>query len=262
MKSIVTGSTGFLGSHLTKRLDDFIAIPHDKIQTANLPSFDYFFFCSSYGNLITQTDEDAIFKANIEDLLKVLSQVKDMKFKSFVFISTSSVKLRIQTTYSRSKKAAEEILLAVMEKNDVPICIIRPYSITGFGEQHSHLIPTLIDAAFTGTQVNLVANPTHDYIDIDDLVDGIISLATHGARGIYELGTGKVTSNIEVLELVEKITGKKINVTFIDSMRPYDNENWVSTNYKARGWGWIPKKLLEQSIREQVDDYKRVREEN
>lgn len=262
MKSIVTGASGFIGSHLTKRLDDFIAIPHDKIQTTQLAPFDYFFFLSSYGNMSTQTDESEIFKANIEDLLKIIDQVKDMKFKSFVYISTSSVKLRTQTTYSRAKKAAEEILLAVMEKNDVPICIIRPYSVTGYGEQPAHLIPTLISVAYSGKTVTFDPNPVHDYIDVEDVVSGILSLAVHGARGIFELGTGTQTSNHEVLTLVEKITGKQININPVNNLRPYDTDHWVSNNFKARGYGWLPSVTLEESIKNQADVYRRVREEN
>lgn len=262
MKSIITGSTGFLGRHLASKLDDYIAIPHEQIQNIKLQPFDYFYFLSSYGNLSHQTDETEIFKANITDLISILSQVPQIHFRSFVYFSSSSVKLKMQTTYSRAKKAAEEILLAVMEKHNLPICIIRPFSITGYGEQSEHLIPTLINAAYTGQPVNLVPDATHDYIDVEDVVDGTLSLAEHGARGIYELGTGIKTSNQEVLEIVEKLTNKKIKVNIVSNMRIYDNENWVSNNFKARGYGWLPKKTLEESIKEQIDSFKRAKEEN
>ena len=131
----ITGSTGFLGSHLTKRLSDYLPIGHEHIQTTPLNPFSYFYFLSAYGNMATHTGEEAIFKANVEDLLSVLPRIKDFRFQSFVYMSTSSVRLKTQTTYSRSKRAAEEILLAFMERHDLPICIIRPYSITGVGEQ-------------------------------------------------------------------------------------------------------------------------------
>jgi nucleoside-diphosphate-sugar epimerase len=256
MKSFVTGASGFLGSHLIKRLDDYISIPHSKIQTVKLLPFDYFFFLSSYGNLASQTDDSEIFKANIEDLISTLNQVKTMNFKSFIYISSSSVKLRHQTTYSRCKKAAEEILLAVMEKHNLPICIIRPFSVTGVGEQEEHLIPTLIRSALTGEKMNFVGTPTHDFIDVEDVVDGILNLAEHGARGIFELGTGVKTQNEQVLKLVEGVTGKKANINRINSLRDYDNDNWVSTNFKARSFGWLPTKTLKQTIEEMVNAYK------
>ena len=262
MKSFVTGASGFLGSHLTKRLDDFTAIPHDKIQSTKLKPFDYFFFLSSYGNLSSQTDDAQIYKANIEDLMSILMQVKDMKFKSFVFISTSSVKLKRQTVYSRCKKAAEEILLSVMESHNLPICIIRPYSVTGVGEQAEHLIPTLIRSCLKQEKMNFIGEPTHDFIDVEDVTDGIVNLAENGARGIFELGTGIKAKNEHILMLLENITGKKANINRVNTLRDYDNGDWVSTNFKSRSWGWLPKKNMKQTLQEMVDAYKRGMEEN
>ncbi len=255
-KVYVTGSQGFVGSSLIKRLKDPICIPHEKISTTTLKDFDRFFFLSSYGNMAFHTEDDKIIKANITDLVDVMLSASKINFKSFVFISTSSVNLKTQTMYSRTKKAGEEILLSFMEKYHLPIAIIRPFSVTGVGEQKEHLIPTLIRSCYTGEQVNFVQEPVHDFIDVEDVVDGILNLSNNSARGIFELGSGKQYSNAQVLDIVERVTGKKANINFVPSLRPYDNENWVSTNFKSRGWGWTPTKSLEQSIKEMVEAYK------
>jgi nucleoside-diphosphate-sugar epimerase len=257
MKAFITGASGFIGSELVRHLDgDITAIPHDHIAESKLTPFDYFYFCSAYGNLYTQTDPELIYKANIADVFSFINQARDLRFKSFVYLSTSSVRLRTQSMYSRSKKAAEEILLSFMEKYDLPISIIRPFTVIGPKEPKGHLIPVLIDAAFTGKQVNLAASPTHDFIDVKDVASGIKSLAEHGARGIFELGTGRKHTNLEVFQMVEAITGKRIKVNFVDSMRPYDNYEWVSTNFKSRSFGWLPEVSLHDSITEMVDAYK------
>lgn len=254
--SYITGSNGFLGKHLLQQVEA-TPIPHKDILKARLLPFDTFYFLSSYGNMPTHDDHEAIMQANLLDLIHLLNQAVQYNFKSFVFISTSSVKLRTQTMYSRSKRAAEEVLLSYMERFNKPICIIRPYSITGVGEQKEHLIPTLIRSCMTGEMVNFVAQPTHDYIDISDVVEGITNLSEHSARGIYELGNGRTYSNLQVLELVEKVTGKKANINRVQGMRPYDNDNWVSTNFRSRGFGWFPKISLEQSITNMVQAYDR-----
>lgn len=252
---IITGASGFLGSHLTKRFSSAVCIPHEQIKDIKLTPYDRFFFLSSYGNMSFHDDDAKIYKANITDLIHVLTSKATYKgFKSFTFISSSSVRLPVQTMYSRSKKAAEEILLSFMEKHRVPIQIIRPYSITGVGEQKEHLIPKLIESAKKGTLMNFVPEPTHDFIDVEDVVEGIIALAVNSAHGVFELGTGFQHTNSQVKDLVEKYAGK-VNVNIIPQARDYDTTNWVSQNFKARGFGWSPKKSLEQSIKEMVEAY-------
>lgn len=251
----ITGANGFVGTYLLSKTGA-TPIPHSEITTVQLEPFSRFFFLSSYGNMSHHTDEDAMYQANILDLISVLQKIKHMDFHSFVFMSSSSVKLSRQTTYSRFKRAAEEILLAFMERHNKPILIIRPFSITGVGEQEEHLIPTLIRSCYTGELVNFVPTPTHDFIDVEDVVHGIDELTWHDAKGIFELGTGVSYTNQEVLDIVENITGRKANINLVPSLRDYDNENWVSTNMKARGFGWVPKKSLYQSILGMVDAYK------
>jgi len=247
-----TGISGFIGSHLAKKVD-ILPIPHEKIKSVKIKPFDYFYFLSSYGNMIQHTDEDKMFQANVLDLVTILTKIKTIPFKSFFFMSTSSIMLKRQTTYSRMKRIAEELLLSYMERHNLPVCIVQPFSVTGVGEQSEHLIPTLLRAAKTGETINFVPYPTHDFIDVDDVVNGIISLTEHKARGIFQLGTGIKTSNQQVLNLVEEITGKKIHINVVESLREYDSLDWVSYNYKARTYGWLPKKTLYQSIREQYE---------
>lgn len=249
-----TGASGFIGKNLSKKID-IIPVPHKNINQQYSRDFGFFFYLSTYGNLASQTQDFEVFKANVFDPLNVLEKIINSNFKSFMYVSTSSVKLKKQTMYSRSKKAGEEIMLSVLERYSKPICIVRPLSVTGVGEQKEHLIPTLIDAAFTGKTINFVSWPTHDYIDVDDVTDGMINLAKNSARGVYELGTGTSYSNIEVKDIVESVTGKIIKVNPITSLRDYDTGSWISTNFKSRGFGWLPKKSLRQSIEEMVKDY-------
>lgn len=253
---IVTGASGFLGKHLVSRLDNPLCIPHQQIASAQLPRYDHLYFLSAYGNMADHTDDDAIIQANILDPLALVRQRSD--FQSFTFVSSSSVKLNTQTMYSRTKRATEEVLMGYVDKHKLPICIIRPFSITGVGEQPNHLIPTLIRSCMEGTLMNFVPDPSHDFIDVDDVVNGIINLSENHAHGIFELGSGIKRTNLEVLEIVQQATGRKANINMVNRLRDYDNENWVSNNFRARSFGWLPTKSLEVSIGEMVNAYKRT----
>jgi nucleoside-diphosphate-sugar epimerase len=163
-------------------------------------------------------------------------------------MSTSSVKLPVQTMYSRCKKASEEILLSFMEKYKAPISIVRPFTVFGDRDNPVHLIPTLIRSCLTGEPVVLAEEPQHDYIFVDDVVDAIINLSEHHAKGIFEVGSGVQHSNLEVLKVIEEVTGKKANVIGKGETRKYDTSNWVSTNFAARSFGWLPKVSLKEGI--------------
>lgn len=251
----ITGANGFVGQNLSKKIDA-VAIPHQDIQTFTLRPFNRFFFLSTYGNMADHKDHDMIIRANVDDLTSILRRC-DKAFDSFVYISTSSVKLPTQTMYSRAKRAGEEICLAYREALDLPMLVIRPFSITGVGEQPNHLIPTLIRSCLYGEPMKFVPDPVHDYIDVEDFVDGVLNLSDNGVGGIFELGSGVQTSNDEVRKMVEDITGRRANITVVDRLRTYDTDRWVSDNFRARSWGWLPRKPLQVTIEEMVNDQKR-----
>lgn len=251
----ITGASGFIGSRLKGVLTEAECVPHVQLADFVPRKYDYFYFLSSYGNMADQKDVDETIRANLYQPVDIVRR-SPAGFKSFVYFSSSSVRLSFQTVYSRAKRAAEEVLLSQMESLKLPICIIRPFSVTGVGEQPKHLIPTLIRSCLEGETINFVEEPTHDFIDVADVVNGTLNLALNRARGIYELGTGRKYSNKQVLEIVEDITQRKAKVNVVPSMRSYDNEDWVCTNFKARSWGWLPQKSLEQSIKEMVTHYK------
>lgn len=254
----ITGANGFIGSRLYQKLSgETVAIWHDAIQVHQLHEFKRFFFLSTYGNMADHSEAHKILKANCLDLGRVLYYAAQMRIpcESFVFVSSSSVALDVQTPYSRTKLAAEQMMLAM----PIPGCIIRPYSVTGIGEQPGHLIPTLIRSCLEGELMKLVPGAVHDYVNVDDVVNGLIAFAKKKTVGTFEFGSGEPTTNAQVLELVEEACGKKANVEIVENLRPYDNKDWFCKNVAPKELGWNPKKTLKQSITEMVKAYKKER---
>jgi len=244
--SYVTGSQGFVGKHLMKKLKG-MTVP---IKQKQMPYDDceHLFFLSTYGNMASHTDHTEMIRANVVDpLMWIQSElVKGL----FVFMSSSSVTLPVQTPYSMTKRAAELILLSLPE---LPSAIVRPYSITGVGEQKEHLIPTLIRSCMEGAPMDFDASPVHDFVDVTEVADALISLAGDKATGIFELGSGIPHTNQQVRELVEGVCGKKANIQSSVRMRAYDNEQWYCRNPTPY---LHHRKPLKQSIYEMVTEYK------
>ncbi len=250
--SYVSGSSGFIGSRLCSKLQGHVeAIPNAQLNSHRFQDHRRFFWLSTYGNLSGQDNPTRLWESNIMDVVTVLDKlIENPPYAHFLFVSTSSVLLPVQTPYSRSKRAIEEILMAM---NEFPSCIVRPYSVTGVGEQKQHLIPTLIRSSFEGEPMEFVPDATHDYIDVEDVVTGMMILSKIEARGIYEFGNRIAISNEEVRRLVEEITGRKANIVSVGKLREYDNQDWCCKTPNAY---WQPSKSLRQSITEMVAQYR------
>lgn len=247
----VTGSSGFIGRHLIEKLKGkTVTIPHTHIRTYDFKDFKRFYFLSTYGNMTDHKDPLKILEANIVHLRYVIESIlsKKLNCDSFVYTSSSSVLLPIQTQYSVTKKAGEDML----QQTSLQYCIIRPYTVIGVGEQKSHLIPTLIRSCMEGDLIEFVPDATHDYVDVDDVVDAILILSKKKSKGIFELGKGVAVTNQEVLDIVEQITGRKANIKVVNQLREYDSKEWCC---KTTGDRWPDLKTLKQSIIEMVNAY-------
>jgi UDP-glucose 4-epimerase len=165
--------------------------------------------------------------------------------------------------YGQTKLDMENALKALAVAHGLSFAAFRYFNAAGaaedgsIGEDHSpetHLIPLAFDAA-TGRRPQLeifgTDYPTpdgtcqRDYVHVDDLSRAHIAvfdrLATPGAALFYNLGTGRPTSNREVVQAVEQATGRKIKV--VESpRRPGDPPALYADSSKAqRELGWKPK---------------------
>jgi len=250
----VTGASGFIGKALMALLDPetTAAIPHQRIPVAHLEHFKRMFYLSAYGNLRGQDNWEETINANVLKLTAMLLEARRQAEADFVFVSSSSVTLKVQTPYSHCKRAAEEILLSA--NGDIyKVQIARPYSITGVGEQPSHLIPTLIRSCLEGELMPFCPGAVHDYVDVQDFVEGLILMAIEAGSGIYEFGRGIPVTNAQVRALVEMVTGKKANVIENVAGRKYDSSKWFCRSRSAEAFGWKPKVSLTESIRDMVN---------
>ena len=93
-----------------------------------------------------------------------------------------------------------------------------------------------------------------DYIHVVDLAEGHVAalkkLATNPGVVVYNLGTGKGTSVLELIAAFEKATGIKIPYV-IDSRRPGDvAENYANADKAFHELGWKAKLNVEDACRD------------
>ena len=219
------------------------------------------------------TDPLKYYLNNSAATLHLLSAMLGAGVRKFVFSSTCATfgvpdRLPIDETlpqapinpYVQTKLDVENALKALARAGKVSFATFRYFNAAGasedgsIGEDHdpeTHLIPLAIDAA-VGRRPSLqlfgTDYPTpdgtclRDYVHVDDLSRAHIAvferLAEPGAAHFYNLGTGRPSSNREVIRAVERATGKSIKV--IESpRRPGDPPALYADSAKAkRELGW------------------------
>lgn len=240
MKCLVTGSRGFIGSYLVKALeergDEVIELHHESFHkttpeiTALIPEdIDYIFALHAYGNMSNQKGDAKIFNANLSSTMKLLEATKDVPYKAFINVSSSSVLLPHQTMYSATKLGAEALCRAFVDEYDKPIVTVRPFSVYGPKEADFRFIPTVFRSCLTGEEMDLDPYAVHDWVYIDDLVRIVIGTADLKMNGgVVNIGTGRETRNQDIISMVSDITGKHPKIGKRHKMRSYDNQEWVN----------------------------------
>jgi nucleoside-diphosphate-sugar epimerase len=113
--------------------------------------------------------------------------------------------------YSHSKLLAEEICRYYKDQFQVGISILRPFNVYGPGQSNQFLIPEMIKKMLDpGTSFIEVMDlrPKRDYIFVDDFTEALY-LSMDGPRGIYNIGSGYSVSVEQVLNEISIISGQK-----------------------------------------------------
>lgn len=272
MTAAISGSNGFIGTRLNTVISQMgirvIPIPRYLLTTkVALKQFlfndkiDFIFHLASYGNHYNQTENEEILKANVFNLFNLLEASKDLSYNAFVNFSTSSVLLPIQTMYSATKLSGELLVKVYAKKYDKPIMSIRPASVYGEEEADFRLIPKVIHNLLTNNEMEVVLEPKHDWIYVDDFIKGMLKLANkvEYLKGeAVNVSTGIQTSNEEVIRILEKIHGSKLKLKKTDNLRSYDTTEWQVDNRVLKTLNWKPEISLEEGLK-RVYEYKKAK---
>lgn len=212
---------------------------------------------------------------NILGGINLLEFMKEEGIKNIVFSSTCAIygypkKLPVsedeeknpESVYGESKLTLEKILYWYDQIYGVKHINLRYFNAAGasldgtLGEHHdpeTHIIPNAIKAILGDYEFELFGNnyetpdgtTIRDYIHVLDLAEAHVlafsKLKETGKSDIFNLGTGKGYSNMEVLKMVEKVSGKNLKIK-ISPRRPGDPDQIYADSTKAKkGLGFSPK---------------------
>jgi UDP-glucose 4-epimerase len=210
------------------------------------------------------------FTNNVSNGLLLLEAAVACGVRKFVFSSTAAtygLPDRVPITedypqlpvnpYGESKLMYEKMLQWYHQIHGLEFVAFRYFNAAGaserFGEHHrveTHLIPNVLFVALgkkPHCEIYGTDYPTpdgtciRDYIHIVDLAQAHILGLQPGKQGFFNLGNGDGYSVREVIQMCEKVTGRKIPV-IEKPRRPGDPPRLIAFAEKAiRELGWKPK---------------------
>jgi UDP-glucose-4-epimerase GalE len=208
------------------------------------------------------------YRNNVVGALTVLEAMAAEGVQHFVFSSTCAtygepIETPIVEThpqqpinsYGESKLAVERALPHFERAYGIRWVALRYFNASGadpdgeIGEDHSpeiHVIPRAIEAATGGPGLTVFGDdyPTpdgtclRDYIHVSDLADAHVraleAIVETGKSGAYNLGTGRPHSVREVIDTVQRVTGRAVPWT-LGPRRPGDPAVLYAAPHKAQG---------------------------
>jgi UDP-glucose-4-epimerase GalE len=212
------------------------------------------------------------YRNNVGGALSVLEAMAAESVHHFVFSSTcatygepietpiaESHPQRPISSYGETKLAVERALPHFERAYAIRAVALRYFNAAGadpdgeMGEDHSpeiHVIPRILDAATGGAALRVFGDdyPTRDgtclrdYVHVSDLADAHVraleAMVERRASAAYNLGTGHPHSVRDVIQAVERVTGRSVPWT-LAPRRPGDPAVLCAAADKARAeLGW------------------------
>lgn len=265
MKVFITGSTGFVGKNLVEFYQDHDLHQHKRHEDVGA-FLDYFRPDVIINCAADIYEPNNMWKPNVLWVHECLEYVKNHSNVKMVQIGSSAEygplakpgaetdRINPVNMYQATKGAATVLCQGYAREYKLNISIARPYSVFGMHERPHRLFPKLYNAFFHDQPMNLFGG-VHDFIYIDDFVRGINTLVEKDDKplgDIVNFGSGVQTTNFEVLEIWQKITGKTAPITYTDKLsKSFESEVWVcDTTYAQEQYEFKTQFTLEEGVRD------------
>lgn len=325
MKILVTGGTGYIGSHtvvelqkkgfeviIVDNLSNSYATVVDKIEQISgiRPTFEVFdltdtektkdFFNRNSDlegiihfaafKAVGESVENPLkyYRNNLGSLIIILENMKTHGINNLVFSSSATVYgqpenlpvsekspiLKANSPYGNTKQISEEVITDTSSVTDVKAILLRYFNPIGAHESAligelplgvpNNLVPFITQTAIGirkqlsvfGSDYNTPdGTAIRDYIHVVDLaqahvvaIERMINKIGKTDVEIFNLGTGKGFSVLEVINSFEKVTEEKLNYEIVDRRVGDIEIVYADTTFANDELGWKAEKSLDEMM--------------
>jgi nucleoside-diphosphate-sugar epimerase len=153
--------------------------------------------------------------------------------------------------YGVTKLAAEQLCYLYYTNYQVPTASLRYFTVYGPRQRPDMGFHKFLRAALTGEPMSLFGDgeQTRDFTYVQDAVSATIAAATRGVPGrVYNIGGGSRVSMNQVLEMIERVSGRKLHVNRDDAQKGDMRHTYADTTLARQDLGFTPRVGLEEGL--------------
>lgn len=210
---------------------------------------------------------------NVLPTVKLLEDIKrSPKVKKIIFLSSGGTVYGIPESipikeshflnpigaYGVHKVTIEKYLHFYFHNYDVDYSVLRlsnPYGIGQTGKNNQGVIPIFANKILNQQPIDIWGDGkiVRDFIYIKDVINAIYKVMTSCSENkVYNIGSGKGLSLLNVIETLSQITGLPYTVNFLEK-RSFDvPENVLDITLASKNLSWNPSYSLEDGIKEMI----------
>ena len=168
---------------------------------------------------------------------------------------TEDAPVRPRNPYSATKAGAEHLAFAYEQTHGLDIVVTRCSNNYGPRQDASKLVPKVIGCLTRGEAVPLYGDgrQKRDWLHVDDHNEAIDLVLASGRGGVWNIGTGRTTENLEMVRLIAEALGVPPRVEHVADRPGHDREYRIDASKLEGELGWRPRTSLGEGIRRTVE---------
>jgi UDP-glucose 4-epimerase len=290
LRVLITGGSGFIGSHLCRRLCGEGCEVH-ATSRAERPSYQGgpIWWRSDLDDvgavrrLLADVRPDIIFhlagavgaapefalvlptfQSLLTSTVNILVAATEAGCKRIILTGSLTEPMSVvepvpQSPYAAAKWAAVGYGRMFHSLFHTPVVILRPFMVYGPAQAPSKLIPAVTIALLKGEVPRISGGQQKsDWLYIDDAIDGFLAAAVTPAieGATVDLGSGKLVSVREIVARLVELVGCRIEPVFgALPTRPGENEVVANTVVASSMLGWAVTTSLDSGLRKTIEWY-------
>ena len=213
-------------------------------------------------------DEFNVYTSNnVLATQRLLEACKGLEMKRFIYASSSSVygdseelPLREQSflkpvsPYGVTKLAGEYLCYSYWKNFDIPVVSLRYFTVYGPRQRPDMAFHRFIKAILNDENIEIYGDgeQTRDFTFISDAIEGnMLAMKSDAAGEVFNIGGGSRVSVNEVLEGIQKISGKATRIVYRDVQKGDVRHTLADTSKVRKHLGYVPKIDLNTGLTEQ-----------